>query len=314
MANNHNQDELNNDLGDVNPLIGESSHHQIHIWHEVDANGDFVPYRKLTVKKALLFIKGDLKQPKMTVVKVVEEKVQPFIGKFTQVVSLDGMYWPVSLKQLVVPRSVEQDVDSYISRYELSKYRDLVWYLIARLQIFYTQRIKFGGVGDKHHTDVIYKSKENYVAIQKLVQYVLEGELQEKSNPLTLTIKQKGYKHTIKERWVLMFLVEGFIKEFLKENGKLVPYWKEKIVNFESSHAIKDSLEYIHRNFSIAFMEFLKRQHIVAGDKITAEYLNPVVELLNISQYPFINEDGDDVTPKHIRSVLKKVNYSLPSE
>lgn len=177
--------------------------------------------------------------------------------------------------------------------------------------MFYTQKIAFSNLKNKEHTALIYKSRENYLAIQRLVKYVIEGRSQEKNNPLTLTIKQKGYTYTIQDRWVLMFLIEGFIKEFLTENGKLVPYWKEKIVNFESSHAIKDDFEHIHRNFSIAFMEFLQRQHIGAGTEITAQYLNPVVELLNISQYPFIR-DGDEVTVRHIKSVLKTVNYKLP--
>lgn len=314
MASNHNQDVLNDDLGDVNPFVGKSAHHQIHIWHEINAKRDFAPYGKLTVEKALSFINNETVLPKMSIVKVNDKKVQSFISKFKWVVSLDGMYWPVTLTRLVVPTAIVQSVDGYIARYRLSKYKDLVWYLVARMQIFYTQRIAFGGVGDKKHTDAIYKSRENYVAIQRLIQYVLEGRAYEKKYPLTLTIRQKGHlPHTIKDRWVLMFLFEGFIKTFLTENGRLIPNWKEKILGFEASHAIKDSLEYIHRNFSIAYMEFLKRQHIVTGDKITAAYLNPVVELLNLSQYPFI-KGGDEVTPKHIKSVLKTANYLLPAE
>lgn len=312
MASANNLKELDDsNPGDVNPLIGKSVYHQLHIWHQ-NTGGQFTPYRKLTVDKALMFIKGYMVLPKTAIVHIDEEKVSQFLDRFKHVFSWGGNYWPVTFKRLIIPRDTEQSVESYINRYGLSEYRDFIWYLIARLQVFYTQKIAFGNLKDKKYTALIYKSQQDYLAIQRLIQYVLDGRDQENDNPLTVTLKQKGYKHVLEERWVLRFLLNDFIKGFLSENGKLIPNWKRKIASFESSHAIKDDFEHIHRNFGIAFMEFLKRQKIVAGINITAEYLNPVVELLNISEYPFISVAGDKVTVRHIKSLLKSSKYILP--
>ena len=311
METEHIQNELdNNSLGDINPFIAKCIPHQIHIWHELNASGDFVPYSDITIEKALSIVEKGVSLYQMTVVHIAEAKVAPFVHYFTMAFSLGGMYTPLSFTSLIVPKRVNSKVNKYIDTYGLSNYRDLVWFLIARLQVFYTQRICFGVLSEENYTSIIYKSREHFTAIQRLVQYLLERETMEKKNPLTITIKQKGYKHVIDEGWILQFLFSGFMREFLYENGKLIPSWKHKIASFEGSHAIKNDLEHIHLNFAIAYIKFLAKQNGVKDTKLSSRYLNPIVDILNISQYPFIN-DGDVITSRHLKSILKNTTYVM---
>lgn len=308
----HNQEALDDgNPGDISTYIGQSLQHQIHIWHH-NKGGELIPYRKLTVQQALTIIKYGTPHD-INVVDVDNNNVSPYIGKFTRVFSWGGNYMPVLLKQLVVPKIIKKEVDDYISLYDLAGLRDLIWYLIARLQIFYTQKVTFGDITGKEHMGILRKSQEDYLAIQRLVQYVLDSTTGKITTPLSISIKQGRLSHTITEHWQIGFIMEGFIQMFLTENGRLLPNWKEKLASYDANYAIKNDFEHIHRNFAIAYIEFLKLQGIVSSEKITAAYLNPVVELLNISQYPFI-KDGYALTPKHIKSVLKTVDYTLPLE
>jgi hypothetical protein len=306
--------KVEHELVDSDPLaskfIEQCVAQRLHIWHD-NENGEFAPYQQISIEAAKTLYTSREHPHNFCVIEINEARITPYLDKFTGAFSFGGAYWPVSIAMIIVPKKVRDAATKYISGFNLKNYEDLIWYLLARMQIFYSQKHAFGEINGKIYTSAVGKGKEELEALKLLLDYFLESEADQKSKPLVITISRAGISKKVTSQLSIMMMAEKIASRFLIENQKPNPNWRNKLEHFELSHAIKDDFEHIHRNFAVALCNFLYQEKIIKSKKINSEYLNPTVEFFKITEYPFLN-DGDELTSKHFKSVLKTIGYTKP--
>ncbi len=305
MASNHSQDvPVDGDPDEFNAFIKECLREGVYVWHTWDIHkGTFEPTYRM--EKAVTFCANRTGLLGATDVACNYELARPYMRYFNSAFSIVGAIMPeLHAPVLVVPVEVGESVTKFMREYNLTDYRDLVWHLLFRLQVIYTQRIEFD-VMNADYTKLIRNSKQSHELLIDLITHYMLPEEESSINAVSLLLQHKDGSKVLNDRYLAWRTVDDIVRAGIKSLFKegLSSDWKEVIRNYDASDWLKHDFEYLSRRFSNAFIEFLRDTGLVnAESKLSYQYLKPIAAILNLSEYPF-NRTELDV--KNIQSLLK---------
>jgi hypothetical protein len=302
--------KVNSHSPDFNEAIIECLKHELFIWHAADTDNVLKSF--VSIEDALEITKGAKRNSTIDLVEVDWEAIRPFIKHFANAFSIAGMSsMDARITKYLVPKSVSAELKTVLADHSLSVYLSLAYYLIARLQMMYTARQDWN-IDNKAHTKWLRDEEKD---IERFISIIEKYNISTSSiyapisqDPAVVSIAfntlRTSDSHKITSNLLIDFLFRTFINGYLgrKGDGTINDGWQDKLRNLPIDYAIKDSFKYIHRNFADAFIDFMTEEKLLGNPSasLPEQPLKIAAELLNLSDYPFLNGNIVDV------SVLKK--------
>ena len=289
---------------DFNKYIQDCFRQNVYVWHvwQIES-GTFNP--AYSIDQAVAFCHNRAVIADARVIRYDYSRAHQYMQYFNGAFSLMGAVYPeLYTPVLVVPIDVETDVTSFLSQYGLTKYIDLVWHLLFRLQVMYTQRIHYNVVNEDY-TTLIRSGRKNTELLIELIKYYLFPNENNTIRSVSISVQTNEGVKLLNDQFLARFKSEEIVEAGIYGlfNGRLTENWQEEMLNADASHTLQMDFKYIHRKFSNAFVSFLQGTGLVVEESnLSYKYLKPIAAMLNLSEYPF-NKSELDV--KNIQSLLK---------